>query len=373
MTTINTKFSEEIKKYGATDFEACFNCGTCTAICGLTDQNANFPRKFIRSGVLGQKDDILNSKELWLCYSCSDCTTNCPRQAAPAEYMSALRRFAIANYEPTGITKLIFKNNIFSLIFTLLLAAILGFFLLTLNPNEVIARWIFEFVPYEIIHNLGIVIFAITGVSIALGLVKMWLRLSKTMDKNPPKKKKKNTPIVALQLMFNELATMKRYKSCDNEEYSFWKSKKSILQPWFVHWSIMWGFLGLLAATTLDFVFKDPSTTIWLPSRILGTIAGIFMVYGTSLAIYYRLTKITLAYSVTKLADWMFLFFLWLAGITGFWIEIAVSIEDVSAINHFMMIFHVIISMELVLLFAFSKFAHAVYRPMALFLYFKSV
>jgi hypothetical protein len=164
---------------------------------------------------------------------------------------------------------------------------------------------------------------------------------------------------------------MNRYKSCDKEEDSFWKNKPSAFQPWFVHWSIMWGFIGLLLATVLDFILKDPATDIWWPSRILGTIAGLLLIYGTSLAITYRLKKVTKAYSETRLADWTFLFFLWIAGITGFWLEISVALNANYFVNHIVLLIHTIISMELVLLFAFSKFAHAAYRPLALFFYFR--
>jgi hypothetical protein len=38
--------------------------------------------------------------------------------------------------------------------------------------------------------------------------------------------------------------------------------------------------------------------------------------------------------------------------------------------NQVVFIIHTIVSMELVILFAFSKFAHAFYRPLALFGYF---
>jgi len=364
MAIINTEFAEEIKKYGAKDFDACFNCGNCTAVCGLTEKNTNFPRMFIRYGMLGQKDEILKSKDLWLCYACGECSLNCPRQAAPGDYMAALRRYTIASYEPTGLTKLIFKNNLFSIFITLILAVILGFFLLTIKPDHVIARWIFEFMPYEIIHTMGIVIFSLTGLSVIWGMTVMFYKLNVKTDK-------KNNPILSTILnVFVELGTMRRYRTCDSEEDSYWQLKAEILKPWFVHWSIMWGFIGLLLATVLDFIFKDPATTIWLPSRFLGTIAGIFMIYGTSLAMYYRIKKITRSYSETRLADWMFLIFLWIAGFTGFWLEVSVSFAVNNLFNQIIFMLHTIVSMELVLLFAFSKFAHAFYRPLALWFYF---
>ena len=367
MAKINPDFAEEIKKYGAKDFNACFNCGNCTAVCGLTDKNANFPRIFIRYGMLGQHEEILKSKELWLCYACGECSLNCPRQAAPGDYMSAIRRYAIANYEPTGLTKHIFKSNPFSIFITLILAVILGFFLLTIKPDQIISRWLFEYIPYEVIHNMGLVIFSLTGLSMAWGIFTLIRKISKDKIKDD---KDKTSFWSTTKKVVEELGTMKRYRKCDSEEESHWKTKPEYVKPWFVHWSIMWGFLGLLLATILDFIFKDPSTSIWLPSRILGTIAGLLMMYGSSLAIYYRKIKVTRSYKETKLADWMLLTFLWIAGFTGFWLEVSVGFAAENLFNQIIFLLHTIISMELVLLFAFSKFALAIYRPIALWYYF---
>jgi len=185
-------------------------------------------------------------------------------------------------------------------------------------------------------------------------------------------KKSKVGFIKAVSLVFNELATMKRYQQCEAEEDSFWKNKPWFTKPWFVHWSIMWGFLGLLLATVLDFILKDPAVSIWWPSRILGTLSGLLMMYGSSLAINYRLQKVTKIYSETRMADWTFLLFLWIAGLTGFWLEVSIFFAASNIVNQAIFLLHTVISMELVLLFAFSKFAHAVYRPLALFFYFKN-
>lgn len=367
MTKVNPFFAEEIRKYGADNFEACFNCGNCTAICSLTDKNVTFPRIMIRYGMLGMKDEILSSTEPWLCYSCGDCTETCPRQANPGHYMSALRRYSIAQYEPTGLTRQLFKNNVFAVLFTVILAVILGIFLLTMKPEYETARWLFRILPFAVIHDIGMLIFILTGISMLAGIIKMNVRLSKGADKANIK----NKPGQAVKSVINELFTLKRYQDCDKEEDSFWESKPFYLKPWFLHWSVMWGFLGLLLATVLDFILKDPATTIWWPSRILGTIAGLLLMYGTSILAGYRLKKVTKTYSATRLADWTFLLFLWVAGLTGFWLEISVAFHSDIILNHIVFLIHTIIAMELVLLFAFSKFAHAVYRPMALYYFFR--
>ena len=367
MSKIDPDFASELKRYGAKDFSACFNCGNCTAVCGLTGKNANFPRIFIRKGMLGQKAEILQSKELWLCYACGDCSETCPRQAGPGDYMAALRKYAIAGYEPTGLTKLIFKSNPVFILLVLILSVLLGFFLFTLKPTYEVSRWLFAIIPYSVIHTMGLVIFSLTGISMVWGMIAMVRKLSGISDNNKPER----TIFGTLKEIGNELATMKRHKTCDAEEDSFWKDKAEAVKPWFIHWTIMWGFLGLLAATSLDFLLKDPATDMWWPGRILGTIAGLFLVYGTSISLYYRLEKLTKSYAGTRLADWMFLWSLWIAGITGFWLEASIMFHADFFINHIIFLIHIIVSMELVLLFAFSKFAHAIYRPLALYFYFR--
>ena len=74
------------------------------------------------------------------------------------------------------------------------------------------------------------------------------------------------------------------------------------------------------------------------------------MMYGASLAIYYRIIKPTHFYSKSSLADWFFLAFIWLAGFTGFWMEAAVTFKADTTMNQVMFIIHTVISMELVLL-----------------------
>lgn len=365
---MDLSFSEEIKRYGSEDFYTCYSCGNCTAVCSLTEKNANFPRMMIRHGMLGLKDEILSSKELWLCYACGDCTETCPRQADPGHYMAALRRYAIAYYEPTGLTRLIFKSNPFAIVLTIILSFILGLFLFTLKPDHEVARWIFKWLPFDVVHDMGMVIFILTGISMVIGLFNMFRHLS---GKNQPAKERRNSFFQIMRHLADEFGTFRRYQKCDREEESFWQTKPWYVRPWAIHWTIMWGFLGLLAATTLDFIFKDPAMKIWWPSRILGTVAGLLMMYGATLALWYRFKRITKSYSESHLADWMFLGFLWVAGLTGFWLEIAVAFDSDSVVNHVTFLIHTVISMELVLLFAFSKFAHAIYRPLALFFYFR--
>jgi len=218
-------------------------------------------------------------------------------------------------------------------------------------------------------------VFILTGITTGLGIFALIKKLSGQRSSNPDKPTTSfswSKTLMAIQKVGMEIAAMKRYQECDKEDDSLWKHRPWLIKPWFVHWSIMWGFIGLVVATVLDFIFKDPATVMWLPSRILGTVTGILLMYGTTLAMIYRIRKITKSYADSKLADWAFLIFLWVAGFTGFWLEIAVMSGEHELINQIVFFIHTVISMELIIFFAYSKFAHAVYRPLALYFYFKN-
>ena len=143
---------------------------------------------------------------------------------------------------------------------------------------------------------------------------------------------------------------------------------------WLVHALTIWGFLGLLAATLLDYGLSvvgvkktGAPVPIWYPVRLLGTIAGISLVYGVSIFILNRLQKANRAVKESKASDWMFLAMLWVVGVTGFLLELALYLPHAPSWGYWVFLFHVSVAMELMLLLPFIKFAHAIYRPVALF------
>ncbi len=361
---MDTKFINEVERYGADHFKACYDCGTCTAVCTLSEPGHSFPRYFVRLAKTGQKDEILRSRELWLCYACGDCSENCPRNADPAELIAALRRYTIASYEPTGLTKLIFKSNPLYILVTLVLAVIFALVLLSFHPQSDVSRWLFKYIDYETIHYTGIVAAVLMIFSLISGFF--------TSIKNYSPQKPMSKPWDALKKTLIEMGIFKRYQSCDTYEDSYWAGKPWIIKPWFLHFCIFWGFILLFTATAMDYLFKNPNIDVWWPTRIIGTIGGLLLMYGSTIVMIYRLLGPTKIYQSTKLADWVFLIFIWLTGFTGFWLEISIFAHDHTMLTYGILLFHVVCAVEMFLLFAFSKFAHALYRPIALYDYFRT-
>lgn len=74
----------------------CFLCGTCTAGCPISELNVEYnPRKIMSMILLGMKDEVLGSKELWQCQQCHVCVSHCPQDVRFADVMRVLRQLAV--------------------------------------------------------------------------------------------------------------------------------------------------------------------------------------------------------------------------------------------------------------------------------------
>ncbi len=376
---VDPTFLKEIKKYGAFDISACFNCGNCTAVCPLSEGRDNFPRKMIRYSQLGLRDRLIASKEFWLCYYCGECSDTCPRLAEPGEFMASARRYLISSFDLSGISRLLYTSKIFTAIFMIILSGLFSLVLLyDKGAMELTTPAMFQFITFEIIHGLGLavivaaVIIALVGVLRMIKVMKGSLEYAQTEEKTD----QKSSPLIsrlipAVKNVAAELAVLKRYRDCEEEPKPPW-----YVSHWFIHWTIMWGFIGLLVATSLDYLLmmvadKIPAQPdpLWYPTRMLGNVAGLVLMYGTSLAIIYRFTKPDKYYSHSLLSDWLFLWLLFLEGLTGFIVELAIYLPTGTIWGYVIFFVHVVIGMEIVVLLPFTKFAHAVYRPLALLIH----
>ena len=372
---VDPELMKKLIRFGVADATACFNCGNCTAVCSLSSGSTPFPRKMIRYLQLGLKDKLMQCPEPWLCYYCGDCSKTCPRDANPGEVMMGVRRYFTAEYEPTGISRLFYKNNLFAVLLTLALALILSAFLLVQKAgatNSAVTRWLFGLVDYHFIETVGIAVFVLVSVSVIGGFLRtiaLFHRAGNEIEEEASaESNKKNRFFPAMIQVVKELVTLKRYQDCHEEDDTAW-----FVKPWFVHWAIMWGFIGLALATLLDIPMlglTDPNAAAWLPSRLLGIGAGLLLMYGTTMALIRRLTKSEKNTEHSRFSDWLFIAFLWGLGITGFWLTVSVYLMDDNLVSQIVLLIHTVMAMELLLLFAFSKFAHMLYRPLALFFHY---
>ncbi|MDE1939429.1 MAG: 4Fe-4S dicluster domain-containing protein [Alphaproteobacteria bacterium] len=97
VSRVNPGLRREIAKLGTDELgnsefnaEACFNCGTCTALCPLGYQI--LPRKLFHEVRLGLEDKIRASiPQIFSCLLCRMCEENCPQGVKITENMRILR------------------------------------------------------------------------------------------------------------------------------------------------------------------------------------------------------------------------------------------------------------------------------------------
>jgi nitrate reductase gamma subunit len=90
--------------------------------------------------------------------------------------------------------------------------------------------------------------------------------------------------------------------------------------------------------------------------------------FGVTLAILNRFFKTSTYAKSSEVDDWIFLLLLFFAGLTGFILEIGVYWGSSEPWIYYSFFIHLVFSGTLLFIFPFSKFAHVVYRPLALWI-----
>lgn len=376
-TLVNPNLITDLQKFGAADVNACFSCGNCTAICPLADNDATFPRRFIRLAQVGLTDDLVTSKELWTCYQCGMCTSRCPQEADPAEFMATARRYAIAKLDRTGIARAMYTSPVAAAVISLVGLVIFGGFFASVKATAE-ERLVFG-VPYEWIHLVGLVVMILV-VLIAVFNLAMMARATAKRDEVSAKslfgsrKAWGNTLRAVWYSVGVESLGQKRYREdCEDDD----PKEPLYRRRWLIHFLTVWGFLALFAATLIhygsDIIGLQGAAVgvVALVARLVGTVGGVAMMYGVTWFMINRKQKVSAAAQHSAPSDWLFLWMLWITGLTGFIIEVSLYLpqDHPQPWAYVLFLVHVAIAMELVLFLPFTKFAHVMYRPVALFFY----
>ena len=375
--TVDPGLIADIKRFGAADVSACFSCGNCSAICPLSDNHGTFPRRMIRYGQVGLRDELLSSKELWACYHCGLCSESCPQQADPGEYMAAARRYAIASYDRTGIARTLYTHPAAGTGVVLAIAAAFAtFFTLLSGAQSRHALRLFSFLPDGVVHWTGVAVMIAVVLVAVVGVTTMVHGLARRegvhgrdlfVDTTAWRRAWRG----AWSAVAVESLGQKRFREdcADADPTEHWYQKR-----WIVHATVMWGFIGLLVATMADYGLSltglratGTPEPVWYPVRLLGTLAGLAMVAGVSTMILSRLRHANQASAVSHQSDWVFLTLLWVVGVSGLATELALYLPGAPSWGYWMFVAHVSLAMELLVLLPFMKFAHVIYRPVALF------
>lgn len=342
---VNPELIDEIKKYGAFDISACFNCGNCTAVCPLSKEDASFPRKLIRAGHVGMEERLVSGAEPWHCYYCGECSSTCPREAQPGEYMMALRRYQIARYDITGLSKIFYKNGWLQ---TWLAAGLLGLFYWLYSAytgdfgalagkielafpvyvTAALAGYMFNMYRYNIMKPLG-------GIKLSLKPAHIYEALVHGF-------------------------TQKNFNGC--EETDWWR--------WISHLLVMSGYVFTLAISNLHLLTPlETHYSPFGPVSLLVWYAGLSIIIGGGAMSLRRVFKTAESSKFSHPSDWLFVITMFLIGAS----LLATHAANVAwgpadpLLDKFYRLNIAIETVWIILIVPFTKWIHIFFRPLAVY------
>jgi ferredoxin len=341
MAAVNPEFGIELKKFGAFDFNACYNCGNCTAVCSLSTEEDSFPREMVRFSVLGLEDDIKSSLKPWLCYYCGECSTHCPQEANPGELMMSLRRWLTSEYDWTKLSGLLYKSLPLTIVAFILTAIGVIFF-------SVSEKFDLETIMHKGHTFEMLAIVSVFGLILLPNIIRMWWYIILKPGVKPPVSKY----ITGISELVQHMFTQKRALDCDDNRFR-----------WFEHFILVIGYLGLLFTT----VFLD-----WFSSKnlfiiILGYVMSIAIFMVTIDFVSNRIKKEKAVSKYSQPSDWMFVVWLLLMGFTAFAVRLFIDTGLLEK-NIWLYLVHLIVLVQWALIIVpFGKWPHFLYRSFAMY------
>jgi quinone-modifying oxidoreductase, subunit QmoC len=350
----------------AHDLSACYQCGTCSAVCPISTADNPFPRKEMVWVQWGLKDRALSNASIWMCHQCGTCNVYCPRDAKPANVMAALRDDSITHYAvPAFMGRALTDPRYLPVLFAIP-AVIFGAILAWLGNLTALPEGRIVFSKFMPILAIEIVFTAAIGMALVgavLGGLRYWRAMAAaarvTPDGRPPRGQLHRTAV--------EILTHRMFRACTEKPVGTRKTYKDHLHA--THLAVFWGFMGLVVTTAsvgigiYAFGYLTP-WPFWHPVKVLGNVSGVAVIGALVVFLWRRIADDRQAGKSTY-SDWLFLAILLATTLTGFfsqWLRLA----EARVLAYPMYFVHLLFIFFLLVYIPYSKFAHLVYRTVAM-------
>ena len=364
-------FINDVSALGGQDLKKCFQCATCSVVCPISPDTKPFPRKEMIATGWGLKDKVVNNTDIWLCHNCGDCTTKCPRGAAPGDVLAAVRAYAVSEYLGIGPLKNLSKavNDpkmlpvllaIPAVIFLVLgfISNIVGLGWLSFSPHadEI---WQAHFINNYLVDLIMIPTFFTSVALFALGL-KNFVTDMHAQALAEGKTDKQDLDLIGivkgLVAAVPTIIKHSKFNECgENKERAT------------AHMMVLFSFVGLGIVTfcfaNAEWVFhiEGPYRQI-NPIKWLGNISGIALVIGSILLLKNRLSADD---KQSMYKDWSLLGLVVALGLTGMLTEMF-RLGGMAFLSYFIYFLHLMFVWSLFAYTPYSKLAHIAYRTVAM-------
>jgi quinone-modifying oxidoreductase subunit QmoC len=351
-------FIDELASFGAKTFKKCYQCATCSATCSISPDENPFPRKEMLWLKWGLKDRLIKDLDVWTCYYCGDCSAECPREADPGETMMALRRYMTSVYDWTGISRLLYTSRLREIGAIIVVGlVVVGLFYLSgaFTAERMITDHVSvdTFAPVHLVHYADWVMAGILSFFLLTNTFRMWRIV---MD---GQKVSFWAYLSNLKTFLVHATTQKKWRECE---------QRNTRSHWLKHFLLVPAYVAMFVLVMFFLTTLQVDGSEFTPVSYLGYAIAFILLYVSGDALIGRLRKKEEIHKHSHDSDWMFLILLFLTALTGILMHI-LRIMDWPLSTYYMYVIHLAIAVPLLVLeVPFMKWAHLMYRPLALYL-----
>jgi quinone-modifying oxidoreductase subunit QmoC len=303
----------------------------------------------------GLADRFVGDPAVWLCHQCGDCNERCPRDARPGDVLQSLRSKVIETLAFPGLIGRLVGNV--RRTWPILLGVPWLFWLLLWAVGEIKVPAGGHVHAYEDFVSHGVlyaVYFPVAGwvmLAAVVGGLRFWREMGKGAERKGPF-------LSGFWPVIGDILAHKSFGSCDKVSIRRW-----------AHLALFWGFVGAAVTSALliyaIYVMRaEMPLALGHPFKILGNLSAVLLVVGGVLLAASRFgTHRSLI--KTSAFDLFFLGVLALVIATGVIVEAARLVLPAAAASLLYTV-HLGVVLTLFLTFPYSKFAHMLYRTLAL-------
>ncbi|MDL1956888.1 MAG: quinone-interacting membrane-bound oxidoreductase complex subunit QmoC [Candidatus Desulfofervidus auxilii] len=354
----DVNFIKGIIELGGDSVKKCFQCATCAVVCPLAPEENPFPRRQMILAQWGQKDKLVKDPAVWLCHNCNDCSLYCPRGARPGDVLAAIRAYVINEYaRPKWLVNFVKTPKslplliAFPIVILLLLLAITGH-----RPTGEEIRPS-NFLPTYYIDAVFLPLTFFLIVSLVKSIKQFWDDMSEGLE--PPSRFQlilKGGWIGIIISTLKEILAHSRFYKCE--------ANKGRALP---HMLLLWSFIALAIVTSIDVLAEyilhiEIPFPLSHPVKILANLGGILLLIGILTILINRIQD---KQTVSTYWDWSLIIVILAVGITGFCAEFFRLIH-IAKLAYGSYLIHVGFVFTLFVYLPYSKFAHLVYRTVAM-------
>jgi quinone-modifying oxidoreductase subunit QmoC len=345
----------ELAQRGAGTAGRCYQCATCSSVCELSTPGFPFPRRQMVLAQWGLMDRLAGDPAIWLCHQCGDCTERCPRDARPGDVVQTLRSKVIETLAFPGVVGRLVGNV--RRTWPILLGVPWLFWLLLWAggvievPQGQRLHAYEDFVSHALIYAIYFPVAGWVTLAAAVGGVRFWRKMGQGTERQ-------GSFLSGLWPVTKDVLAHKSFGACENVAIRRW-----------AHLALFWGFVGAavtsgLLVYAIYIMHEEMPLPLGHPFKILGNLSAVLLVVGGVLLFVSRFATHR-SLIKTSAFDMFFLGVVALVIVTGVVVEAARFVLSANTAG-LLYTMHLGVVLTLFLTFPYSKFAHMLYRTIAL-------